>query len=124
MKVKSEGSFAKTDKFLSSIKADDIYSNLDLFGQEGVDLLRVATPVETGRAAGAWSYTVDSKHGRHKITWHNSDIEGGPPVVMLIQYGHATGTGGYVPGRDFINPALKPLFDRINQLVWEKVTNA
>jgi len=124
IEVHTEGSFDRTEQFLSTMESDAIYSDLDNFGQQGIDLLRAATPKRTGRTAGSWTYTIDKKMGKYRITWHNTDTEGGPPVAILIQYGHATGTGGYVQAIDFVNPVMAPLFAAINEQVWEKVRNA
>lgn len=97
---------------------------LEANAQAGVAALEAATPAESGLAAGSWGYKIESSKGRHSIVWTNNDIEDGFPVAIMLQYGYGTGTGGYVEGRDYINPALKPVFDRISDQVWKAVTSA
>ena len=122
--IESSGDFDNIRKFFKKISRGDFYSDLDEWGKEGVKALARATPVRTGLAAESWKYYIF--HGRRGpgIQWINTDVESGVEVVILIQYGHATGTGGYVHGRDFINPAMRPVFDKIQKSLWEKVNNA
>lgn len=120
----SRGDFKNLEKFLKTMSKNDIFRALDEFGRQGVDALSSATPVESGQTATSWSYEV-SKTGRsYSISWTNSHIVDGRPIVILLQYGHGTGTGGYVQGRDFINPTIKPIFDKIAESVWKAVTSA
>lgn len=107
---------------LERLKRGDHYRSLDKYGQMGVAALSRATPTETGLTANSWYYRIikDEKHVR--IEWHNSNVVDGVPIAILIQYGHATGTGGYVQGQDFINPAMRPVFEFIRADVWKKVT--
>lgn len=116
------GSFANLEQFLRRANTVDIRSVLEQYGQKGVAALAIATPIETGRAATSWSYEVSQNGGTYTISWTNSDIENGFPVVIMLQYGHGTGTGGYIQGRDFINPAIRPVFDDIANAVWKAVT--
>jgi hypothetical protein len=88
----------------------------------GVNALSNATPANSGLAAASWSYTIEQRPGYYSIRWHNSDIENGFPVAVMIQYGHGTGTGGYVQGRDYIMPAMRPIFDQIAAEAWREVT--
>ena len=118
------GSFARTETFLKSMEHLNIPAILRKYGHIGVQALSNATPIETGRAASSWGFEVTSQNGLHTIAWTNNDVENGFPVVIMLQYGHGTGTGGYVQGRDFINPALRPIFDRIANEVWKVVTSA
>lgn len=120
----STGSFAKTDRFLKEMSRLDISGVLKAAGKRGVDALSRATPLETGRAATSWGYVVEQASKSCTITWTNSDNEDGFPVAIALQYGYATGTGGYVQGRDYINPAIKPIFDEILNTVWKAVTSA
>lgn len=122
--VSSSGSFSKTEAFLRKIEKLPIERIVEPYAQAGVDALRAATPTESGLAAQSWAYTIENAGGVVTISWTNSDIENGFPVVIMLQYGHGTGTGGYVAGRDFINPALKPIFDKISEAVWKAVTSA
>ncbi len=121
---KHRGSFDKLESFLESMQNLDIRKTVELYAQEGVSALSSATPVESGLAASSWDYEVD--YGKDKVTiaWTNDDVESGFPVVIMLQYGYATGTGGYVQGRDYINPAIQPIFDRIADEVWRVVTSA
>lgn len=118
------GSFSKTEAFLKSVSKLDIMSILRSYGRQGVQALSAATPTDTGRAAYSWDYLVESSGGVYTITWTNSDIENGFPVAIMLQYGYGTGTGGYVHGRDYINPAIRPVFDQIAASVWKVVTSA
>jgi hypothetical protein len=120
----SKGSTAKTEAFLRKIAHLNVMGILNAAGAEGVKALSAATPIDSGLAKGSWDYHVKPFRGGARITWTNSDIEDGYPVVIGIQYGHGTGTGGYVQGIDFINPAMKPIFDQIADKVWKAVTSA
>jgi hypothetical protein len=118
------GSFKRTEQFLRKVSRLDILGVMNQYGRVGVAALSGATPTETGRAASSWGYEVSRKGGLYTITWTNSDIENGFPVVIMLQYGHGTGTGGFVQGQDFINPAIRPVFDNIADKVWKAVTSA
>ncbi len=116
------GNFSKTTRFLNKIKSTHILNILNKYGSRGVAALAQATPTDSGLASISWYYTVGSQDGQYWIDFHNNDIEGGAPVVILIQYGHGTRNGGYVVGRDFINPAIKPIFEQIKADVWKEVS--
>lgn len=118
------GSTAKTDAFLKKLKAESLYSGLEGIAQRGVAALQAATPTESGLTGSSWGYRIETKNGSTSITWTNSNIQGGVNIAVILQYGHGTGTGGYVAGRDYINPAIKPIFDQIADDVWRKVTSA
>lgn len=118
------GDFSRTEKALTKMLNGDIFSSLAAQGAIGVAALSAATPVDSGRTASSWNYTVEKSSGSYSIIWTNSSMAGGTPVVIMLQYGHGTGTGGYVQGRDFINPAIKPVFDKIAADVWKAVTSA
>lgn len=122
--LQSRGDFRKTSNFLRKSLSKDIYKSLDKYGREGVVALSSATPVESGLAANSWSYEIVHDGRSASITWLNHDLESGFPVAIMLQYGYATGTGGYVQGRDYINPAIRPIFDRISDSVWKEVTSA
>jgi hypothetical protein len=122
--VTTSGSFKNTESFLRTVSKMDISSILHSAGQQGAAALASATPSDSGLAAASWDYEVSSKGGMHTITWTNSDIENGFPVAIMLQFGYGTGTGGYVPGRDYINPAMRPIFDQIAYKVWRAVTSA
>jgi hypothetical protein len=119
----SVGSFEKTTKYLEFLRSNDIFDVLDRYGQEGVRLLESATPRETGETSNSWYYRVEHSKGKHILWWGNRHEEDGVNIAIIIQYGHGTGTGGYVQGIDYINPPLRPLFQRILDDVWRQVTN-
>ena len=120
----SRGDFKNLEKFLSRMSKGEIFRVLDGFGRQGVDALASSTPVDSGVTAQSWIYEVTKSANTYSISWKNSHIVDGRPIVILLQYGHGTGTGGYVQGRDFINPAIKPIFDKIAESVWKAVTSA
>lgn len=123
--LSSSGTPGKTEAWLAKLKQTDIRSQLERYGQMGVDALSSATPVESGATAHSWYYKITQKGGVYSIEWHNShQTVDGTPVAILLQYGHGTGTGGYVQGRDFINPAMRPVMDKIADEVWKVVTSA
>lgn len=119
----SSGSFKNMEGFLQRALLSDrkVMGVLHEIGKEGVAALSAATPMETGLAKSSWGYEVEHKGSGYTVYWTNSDIENGFPVVIMIQYGHGTGTGGYVKGQDFINPALKPVFDNLSRKMWKAV---
>jgi hypothetical protein len=123
MSITSTGSFKKTEDFLNRMKKGEIFDMLDHYGALGVEALAKATPVDSGLTARSWVYEIVKKNGHYTIEWHNTNIHSGASVAILIQYGHGTGTGGWVEGRDYINPAIRPVFDQITDEVWKKVTN-
>lgn len=118
------GDFKSTEDFLKAMSKRKMFATLEKYGQIGADALSNATPVSSGLAAKSWGYTVTEKKDSYVITWTNGDIENGFPVVVMLQYGHATRNGGFVQGIEFINSALKPVFDKIDQEVWKAVTSA
>jgi hypothetical protein len=120
----SRGSFDHMERFLHKMQRLDVRSTLEPLAQQGLQALRDATPRDSGVAASSWDYNINMSGGKTTISWINSDVENGFPVAIMLQYGHGTGTGGYVAGRDYINPALKPVFDQIANEVWKVVTSA
>ena len=117
-----KGDFSKTIKFMESAKKAVRLADLDKYGQEGVVALASATPVDTGRTANSWYYEIVVKDGSAVITFYNSNIQNGVPIAIILQYGHGTRNGGWVQGRDYINPAIQPIFDKIAKQAWEEVT--
>ena len=118
---KQKGNFKKTRKFLkrcSNLQLDDL---LDQYGKEGVEALARATPKDTGKTTASWNYAVHKSDGRITIKWSNSNIVDGVPIAVILQYGHGTRNGGYVEGVDYINPAMRPIFERIAQRAWGEV---
>lgn len=120
--ISSKGNFQNTEKFLKRMTEKSIFDTLNHYGEEGVRALSEATPVESGETAKSWRYEIEKTLSSYAIIWNNINVIDGVPIAVLIQVGHATGTGGYVSGRDYINPALQPIFDRIAATVWKEVT--
>lgn len=120
----SQGDFGKTLKFLAQVQKMDLGALCEAQAQKGVAALIASTPRDTGIAANSWGYKIIRSKGSVMIGWTNSDVENGFPVALMIQYGHGTGTGGYIQGRDYINPAMRPVFDQIAETVWKAVTSA
>lgn len=118
------GGFMKTERFLNRMKRREYLNVLDEFGRDGVQALRNATPVDSGATAEAWDYEIKRTRDYTEIVWTNSNINDGVPIAVILQYGHGTGTGGYVQGRDYINPAVRPIFDKIAEKAWKVVTSA
>ena len=125
IKVGDKGDFKKTFKFLRAMKEKRFLKNLDKYGQMGVDALSAATPKRTGLTAESWTYDITDNGEQLIISWNNTNVQNGYyNVALMIQYGHGTGTGGWVEGIDYINPALKPVFDKIADAVWMEVKNS
>lgn len=124
LSISSSGSFRKTLNFLQAMKSGTPYRSLDKYGRRGADALARHTPKRTGRAAESWGFVVEHTPGKHKITWTNDDREGGVNVAVIVQYGHGTGTGGYVEGIDYVNPAMRPIFEQIAEDIWREVQRA
>lgn len=118
---RQKGDFRRTSDFLKRANRLNLDAILNQYGQEGVEALRAATPKDTGTTANSWSYVVHKGAGSITITWSNSNIVDGVPIAVILQYGHGTRNGGYVQGTDYINPAMKPIFDKIAQRAWEEV---
>jgi hypothetical protein len=116
------GDFKKTENFLKSAKQTLIIKELERYGREGVAALKSATPVDTGLTAESWYYKIEVTDTYVSLLFCNSNVQNGIPIAIILQYGHGTGTGGWVEGRDYINPAIQPLFDRLAQDVWREVT--
>lgn len=116
------GGFSKTNKYLRDVKEAARVKILEEYGERGVSALSSATPVDTGLAATSWYYKVSRDDTGSRIEFFNSDIENGFPVAIMLQYGHGTGTGGWVEGRDYINPAIQPIFDELAEEAWKEVT--
>jgi hypothetical protein len=111
--ITQKGSFNNTERWLAKLKRAELFAVLNKYGTLGQNALSNATPVESGRTAGGWFYSIQQRPGYYSIRWHNSHIEDGVNIAVILQYGHGTGTGGYVQGRDYIMPAIRPVFDQI-----------
>lgn len=123
IRVKHRGNFKNTERFLSKAKNADFLKSLEKYGRLGVSALSSATPVDSGKTASLWDFTVRYSGGGVSIEWTNSNINDGVPIAVIIQMGHGTRNGGYVQGRDYINPAMRPIFDKISNEVWKEVTS-
>lgn len=119
---RQKGDFSKLTRFFEKAKEAVKVGELDKYGREGVAALASATPVNSGLTANSWYYKIENKKGSVTISFHNSNIQNGVPIAVILQYGHGTGTGGWVQGRDYINPAIQPIFDQIAENAWREVT--
>ena len=117
-----KGDFSKFSRYLERAKNVVRAGDLDKYGRQGVAALASATPVDSGETANSWSYEIERTNESISIQFYNSNIQNGVPIAIIIQYGHGTGTGGWVQGRDYINPAIRPLFDKIANDMWREVT--
>ena len=119
---RQKGNFSKLTHFLEKEKNVVKSGDLDRYGREGVAALASATPVDSGLTANSWYYQVEHTNGSANINFYNSNIQNGVPIAIILQYGHGTKNGGWVQGRDYINPAIQPLFDKIAENAWREVT--
>ena len=124
IKFRQKGDFSKSIRFLKRMKEKNFLKDLDKYGREGVAALASATPVDTGLTASSWYYTIETEDGRVRLNFLNSNIQRGVPIAVILQYGHATRNGGWVEGRDYINPAIQPIFDKIANNAWREVTKS
>lgn len=120
--IKHQGNFDKTYKFLTNIRKRQYYKILSEYGRKGVKSLEAATPVDTGLTASSWGYEVKVKNTGATITWTNSNVNKGVPIALVIQYGHMLPQGVWIEGVDYINPALKPIFNEMADKVWKEIT--
>ena len=122
IQFKQKGNFSKLNSYLEKAANNAHLGMLDKYGREGVKALASATPVETGKTANSWYYQIRRTNGTVSIEFCNSNIQNGVPIAIIIQYGHGTGTGGWVEGRDYINPAIRPIFDQLANSAWKEVS--
>lgn len=122
IRVKHRGNFKNTESFFRKVSEARYLRILEKYGREGVEALASATPVRTGKTAASWSYEIAQTSGGYSITWNNSNVNNGVNIALILQYGHGTGTGGYVEGIDYINPALRPIFDNIADSAWKEIS--
>lgn len=118
-----KGDFSKTKRFLEKARRAVRLDGLDKYGREGVAALASATPVDTGLTAGSWYYEIVKNRESASIVFSNSHINKGVPIAIILQYGHGTRNGGWVQGRDYINPAIQPIFDKLADEAWKEVTS-
>ena len=121
--IRQKGDFSKLSRYFERVREAARLGVLDKYGREGVAALSSATPVKTGKTAASWTYEIERQHGSVSIVFHNTNINKGVPIAIILQTGHGTGTGGWVQGRDYINPAIQPIFDKIADSAWKEVTS-
>jgi hypothetical protein len=121
---KHRGNFNHIRKFMNRVQGKSYLNILDKYGMEGVNALSAATPVDSGETASSWTYMINHTPTSTSISWSNSHVNDGVCIAILLQYGHGTRTGGFVSGRDYINPAMRPIFDKIAQEAWKEVTSS
>ena len=119
---RQKGDFTKLTRYFERAKGVAKLSDLDKYGRAGVAALASATPVDTGKTASSWNYKIERKDGFISITFNNTNVNKGVPIAIILQYGHGTRNGGWVEGRDYINPAIQPIFDKITEDAWREVT--
>lgn len=124
IRFRQKGDFSNLNRFLERAKNVIKIGELDKYGREGVAALASATPVDSGLTADSWYYEVKYQNGKASINFYNSNLNEGVPIAIILQYGHGTGNGGWVEGRDYINPAIQPLFDTIADNAWKEVTES
>lgn len=123
IQVKTTGSFKKTNRFLRKASDKRIFNSLIRYGQRGVEALAAATPIDSGETAASWRFEIVYGDGSAKINWLNDNVNQGVNIALILQMGHGTGTGGWVEGRDYINPAIQPIFDEMLDKIWKEVTS-
>lgn len=122
--IRHRGSFKNTERLFQRLSRFEIRSILDKYGAQGVTALSAATPKNTGATASSWTYEIERSGNRYSIVWKNDNINAGVNIALILQLGHGTGTGGYVQGVDYINPALQPIFDQLADEAWQEVTKS
>lgn len=122
IKFRQKGDYSKFTRYLERIKEVVKLGDLDKYGRAGVAALASATPVESGVTAASWRYEINHNQDSVSISFYNDNINKGIPIAIILQYGHGTGTGGWVEGKDYINPAIQPIFDKITEDAWKEVT--
>jgi len=122
IRIFNKGNFNKTEKFFKGSVNSDFLKVLDSYARDGVSALASATPVDSGETRNSWTYEIKKYKSGAKIVWLNTNVVNGVPIAIILQYGHGTGNGGYVEGRDYINPAIRPIFDKIAEEAWKEVT--
>ena len=124
IRFESKGDFSRSIKWLQKLQRAEFYKRVNAIAAQGTSALASATPVDSSKTAQSWSHEVKITRTSCRVEWHNSNVNQGVPIAIILQYGHGTGTGGYVAGRDYINPAIRPIFDKIAEDVWSEVTRS
>ena len=120
---RQKGDFSKLNRYFERLKEVVKLGDLDKYGRAGVSALSSATPIDSGNTANSWYYKINRQNGSVSIDFYNSNVHEGVPIAIILQYGHGTGTGGWVEGRDYINPAIQPVFDEIADEAWKEITS-
>ena len=123
IEFRQKGDFSKLSRYLERVKEAAKIGDLDKYGRAGVAALSSATPTDTGKTAASWTYVIKRQNGSVSLEFYNSNVNKGVPIAIILQYGHGTGTGGWVEGIDYINPAIQPLFKQLADDAWKEVTN-
>ena len=118
-----KGDFSKSKNFLQELKEQKFFNQLNVYAQEGVLALSSATPVDTGKTAASWTYEIERASDHVSVIWSNTNVNHGVNIALILRLGHGTRTGGYVVGRDYINPALEPIMEKISNMAWKEVTS-
>ena len=124
IKIKHRGSFKHLEKFMKNADKETCLAILERYGRIGCAALASATPKESGETAAAWGYQIEKTSSGYSVVWTNSNVQDGVNIAIILQYGHGTGTGGYVQGKDYINPALGPVFDGLARDAWKEIMSA
>ena len=124
IRFKQKGDFSKVTHYFKRVERASKNIDLEKYAKKGVDALSKATPIDTGKTANSWYYEITKNEGFYKISFCNSNIQNGVPIAIILQYGHGTNTGGWVEGRDYINPAIRPIFDELAKDAWKEVSRA
>ena len=122
IRIRQKGDFSKTTNFLKRARDKVYLEDLDKYGRQGVAALASATPIDSGKTASSWYYKIENTKESAKITFYNSNVQNGVSIAIILQYGHGTRNGGWVEGRDYINPAVRPIFDKIVDDAWREVS--
>lgn len=122
IRLKAKGDYKKAFTYFERVKEAIKLGDLDKFGQLGIEALKESTPVDTGKTADSWIYDIERTKESVRIVWSNTNVNNGVNIAILLQYGHGTNHGGYVIGKDYINPAIQPVFDKLAEDAWKEVT--
>lgn len=121
--IKQTGNFNKTEKFFRNVTKSKYLHIFEKYGREGINALESVTPIDSGETSKSWDYKITRTKSGIKISWVNTNVVDGVPIAIILQYGHGTRNGGYVQGRDYINPVIRPIFDKITMEIWKEVTS-
>lgn len=119
--IRERGSFQKTKRYLKGLRRRQLRPILERYAKEGMAVLAAATPVDSGVTAASWGYEISITKSGFSVAWTNDNVVKGVPIAIILQYGHATGTGGFVQGQDYINPAIRPVIDKMTDTLWREV---